>query len=100
MEKLYELHHSEWKRNILQWFASEKSKIISVHKIKAHLLEVPELLVDRCLWDLEHGEILEHIQFNNELCYHLKKSRYAEQVINDLLENAIISKGNPIKHKA
>lgn len=98
MEKLYELHQREWKQYILRWFAGEQSKNISIQTIKAHLIEVPELLIDRCLWELEHSEILEHIRFENELCYHLKKNNYVTQIMNELLENAKMSKENPLKY--
>lgn len=96
MERLYTLHQMEWKRSILKWFARERIKSISIQNIKAHLMEVPELLIDRCLWELEHGEILEHTRLENELYYQLKESSYVTQIINELLENARISRENPL----
>lgn len=98
MEKLYDLHQREWKQHILRWFASKQTQNISVQTIKAHLIEVPELLIDRCLWELEHSEILEHTRLENEICYRLKKNHYVTQIMNELLENARISKEHSLKY--
>lgn len=82
LDQLYALNHENWKRRILMLIVQKKQ--VSYGEIKGELLEVPELLVYKCIRELMKEEMIERKETE---CH---KRRYGlldeEKYINDVLK--------------
>lgn len=82
LDELYTLNHENWKRRILMLIVQKKR--VSYRVIKEELLEVPELLVYKCIRELMKEEVIERKEEAlHKVIYGLTDE---EKYINDVLK--------------
>lgn len=69
LEELYALHHRNWKKRILMTIVEKKKA--SYRPIKDELLEVPDLLVYRCIRELIKEEVVKREEEQHRIYYRL-----------------------------
>lgn len=69
LEELYALHHRRWKTRILMTIVQKKKA--HYRPIKEELLEVPDLLVYRCIRELIKEEVVKREKEEHRTYYRL-----------------------------
>lgn len=83
LEELYRLNSRSWKRRILLVLVQHKQA--TYKGIKEELLEVPDILVYRCIQELVKGEIVRRTEENRHVVYSLiDASGYVKEILDDL----------------
>lgn len=82
LDELYSLNRDNWKRRIIMLIVQKKQ--VSYLEIKEELLEVPELLVYKCIRELMKEELVERREAAaHRIIYELADE---EKYINDVLK--------------
>lgn len=82
LDELYSLNKDNWKRRILMLIVQNKQ--VSYAAVKEELLEVPELLVYKCIRELMKEELVERKEsVAHKMIYELADE---ERYINDVLK--------------